>query len=646
MLTRIQCTNFRGFRELDAAVAPVTALLGPNSSGKTTALHAVRLACELLQRGLDHEGSPKTDGAGAETWIIVTKGTLVGDPARLLPLADWRALFVDQNVGENVKLSITLTFEAHDPIEALRVQVTCARNQQLKLDVRVRSAKALKSVSGYTKKGDRSAFLTAYLKDHSPLAVFVPPFYGTVRDEELRARFVLDRLLGSGDQSHVVRNLVSGLSTPQFLQLNAFLADTVGAQLTYRTAGDGLQAEALTVRFKDTNGELELSAAGAGLVNLIALFASLARWESESEARTVLFLLDEPEAHLHPRLQAQSAARLATLVTQEFRAQLVLATHSVDILNRLSESGALLLRCDRTRTPSVVALEGDAQLFDELATFADLAPYTAINFLASRRLLFCEGDGDKATIERLAEIRFRNDPTKRKRFQRWAIVRLHGADNRPVAALLDRLVASDAIKAQAKDEPFRIVVVLDKDHHLTPPPGPRGSARVTETVRRWSRHSVESVLLEPAALGAWIRALVGKSAPRDLPERILAAIVAADADTTLCEAAREQLLAKLMGTEIRDDAGDRVLGGEQKVIRAMREARRLVADAPATWQRGKDRARFVLGQLRPAIGVANRNQFPTDIVRLVSKVDPNLIGDLTAAVPPEIGALLDSLVAD
>jgi predicted ATPase len=645
MLTRIQCTNFRGFRELDAPVASVTALLGPNSSGKTTALHAVRLACELLQRGLDHEGSPKTEGAGSDPWIVVTQGTLVGDHARLLPLADWRALFVDQNVGENVKLSITLTFEASDAIEALRVEVTCARNQQLKLDVRVRSAKALKTVSGFTKKGERAAFLTAYLKDHSPLAVFVPPFYGTVREEELRARFVLDRLLGSGDQSHVVRNLVSGLSTSQFQQLNAFLADTVGAQITYRTTGDGLQSEGLTVRFKDTNGDLELSAAGAGLVNLIALFASLARWESETEARTVLFLLDEPEAHLHPRLQAQSAARMATLVTQEFRAQLVLATHSVDILNRLSEAGALLLRCERTRTPSVVALEGDAQLFDELATFADLAPYTAINFLASRRLLFCEGDGDKETIERLAEIRFRNDPTKRKRFQRWAIVRLHGADNRPVASLLERLVASDAIKAQAKDEPFRIVVVLDKDHRVEALPRPPNAKGISEAVQRWSRHSVESVLLDPLALGAWIRALVQESAPSDLAERILAATVDADNDTPLREAASEQLAAKLMGTDLKDAEG-KVLSGEKKMIHAMREAKRLVRESPETWQRGKDRARFVLGKIRPAIALPHRNQFPTDIVRLVSKVDPNKLGDLVAAVPREIGELLDSLVAD
>lgn len=42
MLKRITIENFRGFKQLDIAqdLGPVTVLMGPNSSGKTTVLHA------------------------------------------------------------------------------------------------------------------------------------------------------------------------------------------------------------------------------------------------------------------------------------------------------------------------------------------------------------------------------------------------------------------------------------------------------------------------------------------------------------------------------------------------------------------------------------------------------------------------------
>jgi hypothetical protein len=68
---------------------------------------------------------------------------------------------------------------------------------------------------------------------------------------------VINRLLGSGDQSHVVRNLVSALEPDQFTRLNTFLRRSLGVmlaagpQLTYRTTVDKLQTESpLIVRFQ------------------------------------------------------------------------------------------------------------------------------------------------------------------------------------------------------------------------------------------------------------------------------------------------------------------------------------------------------------------------------------------------------------
>lgn len=643
MLKQLICTNFRGFRQLDTPVERVTAFLGPNSSGKTTALHAVRFGCDALRLAMDSETPARTDPNWVP-WLRVADGLLI-EHGRLLPLADWEALFVDQTVGEGVSLEVKLVFDDTDPIEEIDVHLACARNAQLKLSVWVRSQQACDAVAGLPKKSPQIARrLADFLTEHAPVAVFVPPFYGTVRDEEYRGRAIIDRMLGSGDQSHVVRNLVVDLDGDQFNRLNAFLEDTIGARLTQRTRQDEVQkVTRLDVRFRDTNGDIELSASGAGLVNLVALYTALSRWRTESARRRVLFLLDEPEAHLHPRLQADMTERIARLVTQEFGAQLLLATHSVDILNRLSSSGlALLLRCDRTATPSTVALAGDSALFDDLSSWVDLTPFTAINFLASRRVLFCEGKDELALLPRLGELRFRNHPARAEAFRRWALVELTGASNAPVADLLARLVRNDVVRARAAAPGgFRVVVALDRDHLRQPGSREVASDGVTERTVVWSRHSLESLMLEPAVLTTWVRAFLQDAAPADLGQRVVDALAFADADEALSTYARHQLAAKLALSDLHDANGRR-LGGEQKVVHAQRLADSMVGAEPAVWQRGKDRARVVLGHLRDVLAPPARNTFPTDVMVLVRRVDLNRIDPL-AAIPAEVGDLLDHL---
>lgn len=644
MLRVIEATRFRGFRSFRVGVSPVAAFLGPNSSGKTTVLHAVQFACDALGLAIDADQSAKVVERDGQHWVAVADRMLV-DYAKLAMFADWQALFVDQEVGEGIELDVGLTFEPGDPVERIVVRLECARNDQLKLSVQILAPRAIAQVHGLPKKSSHiNLRLTTFLRTHAPLAVLVPPFYGTVKTEEYRSRAIIDRLLRSGDQSHVVRNLVVGLEPEQLTRLNALLWETTRARISRRTMTDELDAVAhLRVEFRDSNGEIELSAAGAGFVKLVALYAALSRWRNESVNRGVLFLLDEPEAHLHPRLQAEVADWISRLVTKEFGAQLLLATHSVDILNRLSTNGATLIRCDRTADPGAVELAGDADLFDALADWVDLTPFTAINFLASRRVLFCEGADEIAVLPKLAELRFRNNPSKAERFRRWAIVQLQGAPNAPVAQLLTRLVRSEVIRAGApKQGALHVELVLDRDFSRKPGVELVEHDGVREWTTIWSRHSLESLFLDPVALERWVRASAHECAPEDLGSHIRAAIAAADADPSLNEQATDQLTAAFATNPMVDEAG-KSLGGEQKVVHAARRARECVGNDPAAWQHGKSRSRFILARIRDHIALPRRNQFPTDIVNLIRRADLNQIGDSTAALPAEVCALLDRL---
>lgn len=135
----------------------------------------------------------------------------------------------------------------------------------------------------------RTTRLREGLQRIAPRAVFVPPFYGVTRLEEYRTLPVVDR---------IVRNLVARLDGAARLRLNALLGRTVGASVERRTSqADAEGSSELVVTYRDTNGELELSSAGAGLISLIALYAAMERVRGERQTagdRAIMFLLDEP----------------------------------------------------------------------------------------------------------------------------------------------------------------------------------------------------------------------------------------------------------------------------------------------------------------------------------------------------------------
>ncbi|HYO60197.1 MAG TPA: hypothetical protein VEU50_46330, partial [Archangium sp.] len=75
MLTKVVLTRFRGFESLEAELRPISVILGPNSSGKTSLLHAVRVAVEAISIGLE-QGHPELTKDG---WITVYVAAQAGD---------------------------------------------------------------------------------------------------------------------------------------------------------------------------------------------------------------------------------------------------------------------------------------------------------------------------------------------------------------------------------------------------------------------------------------------------------------------------------------------------------------------------------------------------------------------------------------
>jgi len=633
MLTSVTVRNFRGFAKLDLSLKPVSVVVGPNSSGKTTVLHAVSAAHRAYAQAIEAaEAHPFVQKSGR---ITVCDGVILQDHSRLLPIAVQEEIFRNGDVSEGVTTEIDLGFEASDPVRRLVVKLSYMRNKVLKLTVEVDCPAALAAVESLAVKSKyRAPRLIEALRRDPPVAVLVPAFYGVTLQEEFRPRPVVDEHLQEGQQSRIVRNLIARLSAVDLEELNAFLERTVGARISERTpAADSERVHPLIVKFSDVNGALDLSAAGAGVVNLIALFAAL-KWRQRAGKGTTVFLLDEPEAHLHPRLQGKLGDELASVVRSFANAQFIAATHSIEMINRLGRrDDAVLIALDRSKGTSAT-LGSEAAVIDELSAWADLTPFTSLNFLASRRLLFHEGPSDARILQRAAEVHFRNRPEDLAVFRRWTLVAIDGTGNVPGIAALRKVIQPRVFPHLGKGDSVHLVLVLDRDRERSPGLSHKADGRVHSTEVVWSRHSVESLFLDPEILAQWLAASmpVGRTDETTLRSCIEQALPIVDALPEL----NEPVVADLAPILLRG-------GGSLK--ERIKEAQALVRREPAVLQKGRERARRILERVRAALPPRDRGYVRASVVDEMEEATLERLSHPDTAVPAEVRALLESMVA-
>lgn len=638
MLRRVGIQGFRGFDVFETELQSVNVLLGPNSCGKSSVLHAIRLACSALAWTLEQQPSPQT----SDEWIVIWGDRPVGTKEKFLPPMETEELFL--NRGEK-PLIISLQFDDGDYIQELQVSLRYGRSEALRLDVRVKSRDTLAMVSGSKRKPKNfSPTLASALIGKAPIAVTIPAFYGVVPDEPFVNDARLTRQLGSGEQGRVVRNLIGRLANTK--EINAFLLRSVGAEITWSISGQQLQTvDTLTAYYRDRNGELELSSAGTGLAALAALYAAFA-WYSllASEGRPLIFLLDEPEAHLHPKLQGDTGERIAELA-QQFGVQLMIATHSVEMINRLGfRPETLLLSVDRTAQPPVERLTTENEVVKSLESFCDLSPFSSLNLLRSRKVLFYEGRTDHVILECCARTLFANDPARRQRFLQWTFVELSSVSNAEAKDVLKK--ALEPLVSDGKNkEPVRIVRVLDRDYHRDPGVGPeRGGTGIKEFDVVWSGYSIESLFLEPRCLAAWLWYELQNrpNAPSlvDLERAVGDGIVAADADPALIQQAIEQIFMRKLRTI---NLGQ--LNSDKVFSQARSDSENLVRSMPNVYQNGKSRVKRVLSHVRSTLPLALQNRVRAEISDILRYApSPSTLGT-PALVPPEIAKLLNYLAS-
>lgn len=230
------------------------------------------------------------------------------------------------------------------------------------------------------------------------------------------------------------------------------------AALGFKT--DSLFDVARDLRFRIADAGLsleEIRMSGLGYANLLYMATVIVELAKAREADLTLFLVEEPEAHLHPQLQMlvldfllgqakQSRERAIVAGEPEGCIQVIVTTHSPNLTAWVSPKHLVVVRptiddavdppVHRTACVPIAELGVDKKMLNKVSRYLDV---TRSAMLFGGRVLLVEGIAEALLIPAFAKhVVFQDIPSSWKRFQGAVLASIEGVDFKPYVEMLLR----------------------------------------------------------------------------------------------------------------------------------------------------------------------------------------------------------------
>jgi ABC-type thiamine transport system ATPase subunit len=326
VLTRLRIRNFKRFNSIDVELGKNVVLIGPNNSGKTTALQALTLwdiGLRLWNEKRQGKSSPEK-----RPGVTINRKDLIALPIPNASLL-WKDLHfrnMERVNGkpktQNVRIGIIVDGISNDKMWSCGLEFDFANEESIYCrPLRLDEEEQLQRMS-------------IPFEASSIHFAFLPPMSGLAAIEPKWESGRINVLLGEGQTAQVLRNLCYQIyerseKNSDWKELTFHIQTLFGVTLfppSYiKERGE------ITMSYREPKGTtLDISSSGRGLQQTLLLLAHLF-----ANPKTIL-LLDEPDAHLEVLRQRQ-IYQLLTKIADTMGSQIIAASHSEIVLNEAAD---------------------------------------------------------------------------------------------------------------------------------------------------------------------------------------------------------------------------------------------------------------------------------------------------------------------
>ena len=319
MLTKLTIRKFKRFPDVEIELGNPVAFIGPNNSGKTSAMQALALWDIGLKRW--NEKRSGKSPPGKRPGVTVNRRDLVA-----IPVPSSRFLWNDLRVRDvqrpdgrqqtqNVRIDVIVEGVSGDRKWTCGLEFDYANEESFYCrPLRLSDGKTPERMSIPPGAGNVQI-------------AFLPPMSGLAATETRLDHGAVNVRVGEGRTAEVLRNLCFRIREEQpedWPRLTEQIRRLFGVELD---APRYVQERGeIAMSYRERNVTLDLSSSGRGLQQTMLILAYL-----YANPRAVL-LLDEPDAHLEILRQRQ-IYRLIAEVASESGSQIIAASHSEVLLN-------------------------------------------------------------------------------------------------------------------------------------------------------------------------------------------------------------------------------------------------------------------------------------------------------------------------
>ncbi|MEN6308438.1 MAG: AAA family ATPase [Anaerohalosphaeraceae bacterium] len=381
MLTKLIVRNFKRFTDVEIELGNPVVFIGPNNSGKTSALQALA----LWDVGLKRWNEKRKDKTTPEKrpGVTINRRDLVAIP---VPTADlfWRDLHVRdvQKVdGKQDTKNIRIDIVVEGIIEG--------KSWRCGLEFDYANEESFYCRPLRLSEEKNANRMPIPDKTEKIKIAFLPPMSGLAANETKIGAGAVNVRIGEGRTAEVLRNLCYTLSIESethWKSLCSYIQSLFGVLLD--KPEHIIERDEIVMSYRERGNRFDLSSSGRGLQQTLLLIAYML-----NNPGSVL-LLDEPDAHLEI-LRQRRIYRLLTEVAGKFGSQIIAASHSEVLLNEAAGKDIVVAFVGKPHT-----ITRESRVFQSLSEIGFEQYYQAEQ---TGWVLYLEGSTDLAILQAFAE---------------------------------------------------------------------------------------------------------------------------------------------------------------------------------------------------------------------------------------------------